>query len=118
MPTIVDLEQFNRELLSRCDDDMKREHYRNQELICDLFKEDLKSMLPLPKERFKVTRLIKGKTDNYSFVPFENNKYSTAPEYSGLKRKTPRFLVKKQGASMKNEGLDFIFKTLAKSHRY
>jgi len=81
VPTIVDLEQFNRELLNRCDEDMKREHYRKQEQICDLLKEDLKSMLPLPKERFKVIRLIKGKTDNYSFVPFENNKYSTAPEY-------------------------------------
>lgn len=81
VPTIVDLEQFNKDLLVRCDEDMKREHYRKQELICDLLKQDLEAMLPLPVERFKVTRLVKGKTDNYSFVPFENNKYSTAPEY-------------------------------------
>jgi len=81
VPTIVDLEQFNRELLIRCDENMKHEHYRKKELICDLHKEDLKSMLPLPQERFKVTRLVKGKTDNYSFVSFENNKYSTSPEY-------------------------------------
>ena len=27
---------------------------------------------------------------------------------SGLKQETPRFLVKKRGASMKNEGLEFF----------
>jgi hypothetical protein len=39
-------------------------------------------MLPLPKERFRVTRLEKVKTDNYSFVRFENNRYSTSPLYN------------------------------------
>lgn len=81
IPTIIDLEQFNEDLLAQCDKDMNREHYRKQELISDLFKQDLAAMLSLPGERFKVTRLTKGKTDNYSFVSFENNKYSTAPEY-------------------------------------
>lgn len=86
VPTIIDLEQFNKELLIRCDDDMKREHYRKQELICDLFKEDLKSMLPLLKERFKVTRLIKGKTDNYSFVPIVWQDFFRQADYDDQKQ--------------------------------
>lgn len=81
VPTITDLEEFNKKLLSQCDEDMNRQHYLKQELICDLFKEDVFALMPLPKERFKVTRLEKVKTDNYSFARFENNRYSTAPEY-------------------------------------
>ncbi|PHJ38639.1 hypothetical protein P378_08730 [Desulforamulus profundi] len=51
-------------------------------MICDLLVQDLEAMKPLPKQRFKVTRLAKVKTDKYSFVQFENNKYSTAPQYN------------------------------------
>lgn len=54
-------------------------------LISELFKDGFKSMLPLPNERFKVTRLEKVKTDNYSFARFENNRYSTATEYNRCK---------------------------------
>lgn len=82
VPTIIDLVEFNKNLLNLCDEDMNREHYQKKELICDLFKADLEVMMPLPKERFKVTRLEKAKTDKYSFVQFDNNKYSTAPEYN------------------------------------
>lgn len=82
VPTIIDLAEFNENLLMLCDEDMNRGHYRKQELICDLLEQDLEAMLPLPKERFKVTRLEKAKTDKYSFVQFETNKYSTAPEYN------------------------------------
>ena len=42
-------------------------------------------MLPLQKVRFKVTKFEKVKTDNYSFVQFENNKYSTAPDTINVK---------------------------------
>ena len=82
VPTIIDLAEFNKNLLILCDEDMNREHYLKKELISDLFKEDLEAMLPLPKERFRVTRLEKVKTDNYSFVRFENNRYSTSPLYN------------------------------------
>lgn len=81
VPTVTDLAEFNKNLLVICDEDMNRNHYMKKEQIRDLFKEDVDAMLPLPKERFKVTRLEKAKTDNYSFVSFDNNKYSTAPQY-------------------------------------
>ncbi|MFZ5610957.1 MAG: IS21 family transposase [Bacillota bacterium] len=82
VPTVTDLIQFNKDILTRCDEDMNREHYRKKDLICDLLVQDLEAMKPLPKQRFKVTRLAKVKTDKYSFVQFENNKYSTAPQYN------------------------------------
>lgn len=82
VPTILDLNEFNKDVLKQCDEDMNRNHYRKAQPISDLFKQDLEAMLPLPKQRFKVTRLEKAKTDKYSFVSFENNKYSTAPQYN------------------------------------
>ena len=81
MPTVYDLGEFNRDLLKRCDEDMNRLHYRKQKLISELFKEDVAAMLPLPNERFRVSRLVKAKTDKYSFVDFDNNTYSAAPDY-------------------------------------
>lgn len=82
VPTVTDLAQFNKELLNRCDEDMNRAHYRKKNLICDLLAQDLEAMNMLPGKRFKVIRLEKAKTDKYSFIQFENNKYSTAPEYN------------------------------------
>ena len=82
VPTIIDLNKFNENLLIQCDEDLKREHYQKKELICELFAEDISEMNPLPVERFRVVRLEKIKTDNYSFARFENNRYSTSPEYN------------------------------------
>ena len=85
VPTINDLNKFNEDLLHQCDEDLKRMHYEKKELISELFLEDVESMNSLPVERFKVVRLEKAKTDNYSFVRFENNRYSTSPEYNRCK---------------------------------
>ncbi|MHC1694060.1 MAG: hypothetical protein AB9835_02035 [Eubacteriales bacterium] len=81
-PTVTDLLEFNKELLSRCDEDMNRAHNRKKDLISDLLAQDLDVMKPLPKQRYKATRLEKVKTDKYSFVQFESNKYSTVPQYN------------------------------------
>lgn len=67
---VMDLEALNENLLIQCDEDIKREHYEKKALISELFKDDIAAMLPLPKERFKVTRVEKVKTHNYSFFCF------------------------------------------------
>ena len=36
----------------------------------------------MPRERFRVFTLEKVKTDKYSFIHFDNNQYSTSPEYA------------------------------------
>ena len=39
-------------------------------------------MLALPPEEFRVFTLEKSKTDKYSFIQYDNNRYSTSPEYA------------------------------------
>ncbi len=80
-PKIEDLEAFNAHLLDECMTDLRREHYVKKELISDLFRAEQEALLPLPRERFRVFTLEKVKTDKYSFIHFDNNQYSTAPEY-------------------------------------
>lgn len=80
-PVINDLEAFNRELLENCMADLEREHYVKKERISELFAHEREALIPLPRERFRVFELIKAKTDKYSFIKFDNNRYSTAPKY-------------------------------------
>lgn len=80
-PLIEDLEEFNRNLLEECMRDLRREHYVKKEQISDLFAAEQEALIPLPRERFRVFTLEKVKTDKYSFIHFDTNQYSTAPEY-------------------------------------
>ena len=80
-PVIEDVEAFNRNLLERCKSDLQREHYVKKDQIADLFAGEQEALIPLPRERFRVFTLEKVKTDRYSFIRFDNNRYSTAPEY-------------------------------------
>jgi transposase len=81
-PRIEDLDAFNRNLLKQCMEDLQREHYAKKERIADLFATEQEALIPLPRERFRVFTLEKVKTDKYSFIQFDNNRYSTSPEYA------------------------------------
>jgi len=76
-----DLDELNQQLLNECMKDLVREHYIKQEKISELFKEEQQSLIPLPREPFRVFKVEKAQTDGYSFVRFDNNRYSTSPEY-------------------------------------
>jgi hypothetical protein len=76
-----DLERLNQKLLEDCTKDLNREHYVKQEQISDMFAEEQKALISLPREQFRVFKVEKAKTDGYSFVRFDNNRYSTSPEY-------------------------------------
>lgn len=82
-PKIEDLESFNQSLLDQCFVDMNREHYVKKDMICDLFDAEREALIPLPREQFRVFKLEKVKTDKYSFVHFDKNRYSTSPQYVG-----------------------------------
>jgi transposase len=82
-PMIRDLKAFNLNLLEQCTQDLQREHYVKKELISDLFAAEQEALIPLPRERFKVFFLEKVRADKYSFVRYDNNRYSTSPEYAG-----------------------------------
>jgi hypothetical protein len=62
-------------------EDLNREHYVKKERLSDLFRAEQEALIPLPNERFRVFTLEKVKTDKYSFIHFEKNRYSTSPEY-------------------------------------
>jgi transposase len=81
-PAIVDLAKFNAELLDKCMADLEREHYVKKEEIIKLFTLERDSLIPLPREEFRVFTLEKVKTDKYSFIQYDSNKYSTSPEYA------------------------------------
>lgn len=81
-PEIEDLDAFNRDLLEQCVEDLRREHYVKKEQIGDLFAAEQEALIPLPRERFRVFTLEKVKTDKYSFIQFDSNRYSTSPEYA------------------------------------
>jgi hypothetical protein len=81
-PEIKDLELYNAELLRVCMEDLKREHYVKGEMISELFAAEQEALLPLPTESFRVFTIEKAKTDKYSFIQYENNRYSTSPEYA------------------------------------
>ena len=40
IPQMADLEVFNRELLKRCDGDLRREHYKQEKQVLELFAAD------------------------------------------------------------------------------
>ena len=79
--THEDLEALNIKLLNDCTEDLKREHYMRKEMISDLFTAEQDILIPLPREPFRVFSPEKVKTDKYSFIRLDNNRYSTSPEY-------------------------------------
>ena len=81
-PKVEDIDSFNQALLTLCLADLDREHYVKKEQISDLFKAERDAMIPLPRERFRVFTLEKVKTDKYSFVLYDKQRYSTSPEYA------------------------------------
>ena len=81
-PLIENLDDFNRNLMEECMNDLQREHYVKKEQILDLFIAEREAFIPLPRERFRVFTLEKVKTDKYSFIHFDKHRYSTSPEYA------------------------------------
>jgi transposase len=83
-PTVDDLKAFNRQLLLECDQDMERLHYKKLVPINELFKEDLKAMLPLPETDYDPSEIKAVRSDAYAKFSLEQGKhtYSTAPRYA------------------------------------
>jgi len=83
IPEFDDIRQYNQELLRRCQANMRRNHYKKNESITELFEADQQTLLPLPKVEFEVYKLEAVKADNYAKVRYENQRYSSAPSYAG-----------------------------------
>jgi len=85
VPVFNDLDQFNRDLLPRCDKDMQREHYKYDPdtYISTLFEEDKRALLPLPAVPFETADYKTVRTNKYG--QFTLNKglhtYSASPAF-------------------------------------
>ncbi|TVX94897.1 IS21 family transposase [Cohnella terricola] len=84
LPTVTDVQAFNRELLERCETDWQREHYKKGAPIDLLFEDDKRVFLYLPKTPFGACRYTRVKTDGYGkFLVDGKHFYSSAPEWAG-----------------------------------
>jgi transposase len=84
VPRFDSLAEYNRELLERCDKDAKREHYRKDATIEELFQDDQAALLELPKNLLDVSRYITVKTNGYGkfFLNGGLHEYSVSPKYA------------------------------------
>jgi len=83
VPTIVDFEEYNRELLLRCERDGEREHYRRGKQFRELWEEERRELLPLPETDYEVYRSELARINHYGFITADNNKYGVSPELTG-----------------------------------
>ena len=83
IPHFDDIREFNRLLLTKCDEDMQRRHYIKPATIAELFAEDKAALNPLPTVPFEVYRLEKVKANNYGKVTCDGRRYSSSPALAG-----------------------------------
>lgn len=86
IPEFRSIAEENQSLLKRCDKDMAREHYNNQDalFISDLFEEDKKALLPLPDISFDTALYATARTDKYGKFTLDKGKhrYSVSPAFN------------------------------------
>lgn len=82
-PTITNLETFNADLLRKCTERHKENHYRIKEPIEDLFEQEKASMLPFNRMPFETARYETRKVNKYGLVEFSGCRYSASPKHVG-----------------------------------
>lgn len=79
---VLDLDELNKALWEKAEEDRQRKHYEKRELISELFEEDLKANLVLPSKEYQCVRYETVKADKYGYIRVEKNLYSTSPRYA------------------------------------
>lgn len=81
VPHYQDMVEFNKELLPKHEEKAAEIHYKKGIRISELFEEDRKALLPLPRKAFDVCRYDYFKADGYGKVCINGkHHYSTRPE--------------------------------------
>ena len=81
IPTYHNVEEYNQELLEKHKIKAAEEHYKKGTVIADLFEEDRKHFLPLPRKPFNVIRYETPKADGFGNICLDGKHYySTKPE--------------------------------------
>ena len=85
VPRFTSVQAENRLLLGRCDTDMEREHYDDNDdrFISELFVEDKARLLNLPSVPFDPSLYTTARTDKYGRFTLDNGKhrYSASPAF-------------------------------------
>jgi transposase len=84
VPHFTSLTEFNKELLSKCDLDADREHYRKDATIAELYTVDKAALLALPAVPLDVSKYLSVKTNGYGRFYLNNglHEYSVSPQYA------------------------------------
>ena len=86
LPRFHDIEEFNAGLLKKHEEKAAEKHYKKGVLISELFEEDRKNFLPLPRKPFNVCRYETFQADGYGKICIDAvHHYSTKPENSNQK---------------------------------
>lgn len=84
VPSVWNLESFNRRLPDRCLELGAKEHYRKGGRETDLFAEDREALLPLPAKPFDVVTWKRVRADKYGNIVLEGrHRYAAGPEHAG-----------------------------------
>lgn len=87
VPHFLSLPDYNRQLLTLCEEDADREHYRFPETIEERFREDVKNCHPLPSVQFNLTGRISIMTNKWGkfYLNKGMHEYSVSPKYAESK---------------------------------
>ena len=84
VPRFLSLSDYNRQLLTECEKDARRNHYRYDETIEERFQADLTACHKLPGIAFDLTGYQTLKADNWAriYLNKRQHAYSVAPKYA------------------------------------
>ena len=84
IPHFVCLEDYNKQLLKDFDEDLDREHYRKDAVLSELFEEDRKELLPLPRIPFDLRSHKTAVTNGWGKFSLDKGKhiYSVSPDHA------------------------------------
>lgn len=75
LPSFDDFDTFNKELLDKSKDLLKKEHYVLKQAIIDLHFEDITELNQLPTTPFEPSSIVTRKLDNYGRLTTEGRLY-------------------------------------------
>lgn len=87
VPRFLSLPDYNRQLLTLCEEDADREHYRHNETIEERFQEDIKNCHPLPAVQFDLTSRMPIITNKWGkfYLNKGMHEYSVSPKHAECK---------------------------------
>jgi transposase len=84
IPRFKSLEEFNKEMLKKCEEDSDRGHYRKEGTIEGLYAEDKAALLDLPAVSLDVSKYVMVRTNGYGrfYLNKGLHEYSVSPKYA------------------------------------